>query len=754
MRKARLGLSVLAAVAGLLACSSDTAILLRIDTDLRVPEELNGLRIRVATEAKLLMDKTYSISTQDEIPATLRIIAENDKEVPVTITVDGLLGADPVARAEATATFVKGETVDADVFLARGSAPHDDGGFDAGGRPDAGGSDVSDLSDVPDAPDASDAGLPADAAGDIGDGAPDADAADAGALSDASDPSDVSDTGPPADTGGDDAADPDVSDASDLSDLSDTPDAGLSADAADDDGSQLGFPCDPDAGCGGGLMCFTETVPGGYCTSYCEGDGCPPNGICLRGLAPDAGLCVRTCSVSEDCDYRPGSVCVPFPSADASICGPSPPDGGGADAGSDAGACPRVEVTMLDPAGAKVGVGETAAFAADYFDAACTKNPAAAFAWRSDLDCLSFADGAAGTAVGEYIQPACTVYATADNVTGTVVVSVEAVVTTFSGSGVEGHQDGAPESAQFNKLTVGTTDNFGALFVVDVVNQTGTYRIRRIDSSGNVSTLADNMRRGCADGDVNTYSITSIGDVAAEGLSGELYFSDPGCNALRKLASGNVETLFTSPAGFVDGDEGTGRINEPRSLALTGGALFFYDSKNFAVRMYNFAKDSVSTFAGSGIQGHKDGAALDAFIEGVQGLALHGTYTLLFTDWPGFIRYSDGSQVGTLGGTANVGFKDGPLATAEFNEINNIVVLDDGSVFVSDAFNHSVRQIDFGKAWISTVAGGSCSCFADGLGSEAGFFYPQNIIAANNGPVLFVLDQFNYRVRKVRLSRY
>ncbi|MBI5525026.1 MAG: DUF1566 domain-containing protein [Deltaproteobacteria bacterium] len=123
----------LPALIGVAACSSETALRLTIDTDLRVPEELDGLRITIDTDNKSLLDRTYPIPTQDEIPATLKVVNETEKEVEVLITVLGLKGTAEVGEGSARATFVRGETLGVDVYVSGHHDGNGDGGV-GGGR--------------------------------------------------------------------------------------------------------------------------------------------------------------------------------------------------------------------------------------------------------------------------------------------------------------------------------------------------------------------------------------------------------------------------------------------------------------------------------------------------------------------------------------------------------------------------------------------------------------------------------------------
>lgn len=66
-------------------------------------------------------------------------------------------------------------------------------------------------------------------------------------------------------------------------------------------------------------------------------------------------------------------------------------------------------------------------------------------------------------------------------------ITLAGAVTTFAGTGGGGYVDGPAAMARFSSPTSLAQDAAGSLYVADAVN----YRIRRIDTNGNVTTLAD-----------------------------------------------------------------------------------------------------------------------------------------------------------------------------------------------------------------------------------------------------------------------
>ena len=102
-------------------------------------------------------------------------------------------------------------------------------------------------------------------------------------------------------------------------------------------------------------------------------------------------------------------------------------------------------------------------------------------------------------------------------------------VTTVAGTGISGSSDGYGASASFN-IPVGVVMVFGVIYVSDL----GNNKIRRIDTSGFVSTLA-----GGASGFSNAWGLQatfrSPYGLTAD-ANGVLYVGESGNNVLRKLA--------------------------------------------------------------------------------------------------------------------------------------------------------------------------------------------------------------------------
>lgn len=144
-------------------------------------------------------------------------------------------------------------------------------------------------------------------------------------------------------------------------------------------------------------------------------------------------------------------------------------------------------------------------------------------------------------------------------------VTPSGLVTTFAGNGIRGSVDGSSSIAEFEDIQCIGIDSHSNIYVSDV----GANRIRKITPSGIVSTVATN---------VTAYDMT----VDPEG---NVYFIQG--NAIDKIdSSGNVSSIAgASKAGNNDGDGNDARFNDPNLLISDKhGNIFVADFGNDAIR--------------------------------------------------------------------------------------------------------------------------------------------------------------------------
>ncbi|OQS07103.1 hypothetical protein THRCLA_00879 [Thraustotheca clavata] len=110
--------------------------------------------------------------------------------------------------------------------------------------------------------------------------------------------------------------------------------------------------------------------------------------------------------------------------------------------------------------------------------------------------------------------------------------------------------------------------------------------------------------------------------------------------------------------------------------------------------------------------------------------------------------------VTTLAGSGNPGFKDGPVATAQFAYPRGIAVDSNNNIYVADTNNHRIRMIKYTTQAVLTIAGTGVEGYTDGPASSAQFSFPSGIAVYQNGAniFLYVADTGNHRIRQINLQ--
>ncbi|MFJ9540167.1 NHL domain-containing thioredoxin family protein [Streptomyces sp. NPDC101225] len=223
------------------------------------------------------------------------------------------------------------------------------------------------------------------------------------------------------------------------------------------------------------------------------------------------------------------------------------------------------------------------------------------------------------------------------------------------GSGTRGFTDGPAPSAAFSEPQGLALLDEGAVVVADTVN----HALRRLDlASGEVTTLAGTgrpWRRGSpTSGPAREIDLSSPWDVALFG--GRVWIAMAGVHQLWAYdprARTVAVTAGTTNEGLVDGPAAEAWFAQPSGLAATADRLWLADSETSSLRWVDL-DGGVHTAVGTGLFdfGHRDGAAEQALLQ-------H------------------------------------PLG---------VTALPDGSVAVSDTYNHALRRFDPATGEVTTLA--------------------------------------------------
>ena len=307
------------------------------------------------------------------------------------------------------------------------------------------------------------------------------------------------------------------------------------------------------------------------------------------------------------------------------------------------------------------------------------------------------------------------------------------VVSTLAGSGVQGFADGPTSTAKFSGLFGLAFDGLGNMYVGDTYN----HRIRKINSLGVVSTFAGSGVQGFKDGAATTAEFAFPYGVAVDG-SGNVYVADYHNHRIRKINSLGVVSTFAGSGvqGFKDGAAATAQFYNPVGVAVDGsGNVYVGDSRNQRIRKIDSA-GVVSTLAGSGVQGFVDGSAATAQFSEPLGVAVDGLGNVYVAEYANRVR-----KIDRLGVVSTIGLFYNPWAVA---------VDGSGNVFVANTGSSRIGKIDLGGV-VSTLAGSGVPGFVDGSAATAQFRYPQGVAVDGSGNV-FVADSGNHRIRKIETT--
>jgi sugar lactone lactonase YvrE len=271
---------------------------------------------------------------------------------------------------------------------------------------------------------------------------------------------------------------------------------------------------------------------------------------------------------------------------------------------------------------------------------------------------------------------------------------------------VSGYVNGYRTDARFNNQSGLCIDKLGNIYITDTKN----HRVRKINIDGNVTTIAGNGIAGFVD---STYEHSMFnepwGICVDDNLN--LYVADFQNQRIRKISNGRVSTIAgVGISGFKEGYKDSAMLSYPRGLCLDdSGNVYIADSWNHRIRKLS-TNGLLSTFAGN------------PDLIGVQSL-------------------------GAL--------KDTSRMFAKFYT-PTAVKFDNGNFYITDAYNHAVRKIDV-QGNVTTLCGGK-GLGPDGGGNEDGdvtisqLNTPTELCVHPDSNCLYISDLANNTIRKLDIS--
>jgi len=215
-------------------------------------------------------------------------------------------------------------------------------------------------------------------------------------------------------------------------------------------------------------------------------------------------------------------------------------------------------------------------------------------------------------------------------------VKIQGVVSTIGGKG-SGYVDGNKTISRFNSPYGVVVDRYDNVYVADSDN----HRIRKISPNGDVITIAGSGVGGYADGEGTHAKFYHPISIAIDDED-NLFISDYSNNRIRKLSKqGMVSTIAGGSEGYNDGVGTHAKFRKPFQIVL--------DSNNNILIAEQF--------------GHR-----------IRKITPHGV-------------------VSTIAGNGVSGFKNGDASSAQFSHPRGIGLDQQGNLYVADTYNHQIRRI-------------------------------------------------------------
>lgn len=323
------------------------------------------------------------------------------------------------------------------------------------------------------------------------------------------------------------------------------------------------------------------------------------------------------------------------------------------------------------------------------------------------------------------------------------------IVTTFAGSGTQGANNGIGTTASFYRPCGLTIDASNYIYVADELN----HLIRQVSSTNDVTTFAGSGAKGAANGISTIASFNFPAGVAVD-KNGNVYVADPLNNSIRKVTSSGIVSTFAGNGniGSANGKDTSASFYEPLGVTVdTNGNVYVADRFNNLIRKIT-PTGIVSTLAGNINGGSANGIGTNATFNQPFGVAVDASGNVFVADTYNHLirKITPTGVVSTLAGSGIIGNSNGNGVAASFNHPFGIAVDATGNIFVADSYNNLIRKITpIGE--VSTIAGSGIKGSTNGIGTSASFNEPFGITVDANENI-YVSDRLNHLIRKISMN--
>jgi uncharacterized protein (TIGR03437 family) len=338
-------------------------------------------------------------------------------------------------------------------------------------------------------------------------------------------------------------------------------------------------------------------------------------------------------------------------------------------------------------------------------------------------------------------------------------LNADGTLTVLAGNGIGGFsgEGGPARNASLSFPSDVVMDKAGNLYIYDSLN----FRIRRVTPDGIISTIAGTGVNGYSgDGGPATQAQIQPSGKMAIDATGTLYFTDGFDAVIRRITTGGIISTYAG-TGSLSTTPNSGN-NGPAlkaSLGLSAGGIAvdgagnLYVAEDYTNQIRKISSAGIiSTVAGSGDLGLKDGPAASAQFYTPFGIALDAAGSIYVADSNnGVVRKISAGVVSTVAGSPNFDFKGdgGPALLAAFRFPEGVTVGGDGNLYIVDTGNFRIRAVS-PNGTIQTVAGnGQFEATPDGTPAEMASLSGPNLLSFDPSGRLLIADGGDFTVRLV-----
>jgi YVTN family beta-propeller protein len=243
-------------------------------------------------------------------------------------------------------------------------------------------------------------------------------------------------------------------------------------------------------------------------------------------------------------------------------------------------------------------------------------------------------------------------------------------------------------------------------------------------------------------------------------LTSQTLVSNTGVGSHAMVLPGAMDTAAGNGNQGFAGDNGpanTAELNDPYGVAAdAAGNLFIADLYNHRLRRVDATTHTITTLAGVGTSGYSGdgGQASSAELNQPLGVALDGAGNLYIADADNDVVREIDALTGiitTVAGNGFAGFSGdgGPATNAQLFFPFRVTVDGSGNLFITDS-SGAIRRVDAATRLITTVAGNGTAGFSgdDGPATAAQLGEPRGVALDAVGN-LYIADYTNTRIREV-----